>query len=196
VLVFLRQEAEAERFKEVLGEANVGSSTRVRLGDLSTGFRWEEPGGGIFVSGNAALGRKRSLERIQKKRLEGRAVDHFIELEEGQLVVHVGHGIARYQGLRNIRDGARQGDFLILEFAEGVTLMVPVDRIDLVQKYVGGGRQPGRLDRIGSAAWSRKKTRAEEALHDLASELLDVQALRAERPGFAFPADDAAQLAF
>ena len=196
VLVFLRQEAEAERFKEVLGEANVGSSTRVRLGDLSTGFRWEEPGGGIFVSGNAALGRKRSLERIQKKRLEGRAVDHFIELEEGQLVVHVGHGIARYLGLRNIRDGARQGDFLILEFAEGVTLMVPVDRIDLVQKYVGGGRQPGRLDRIGSAAWSRKKTRAEEALHDLASELLEVQALRAERPGFAFPADDAAQLAF
>jgi len=74
--------------------------------------------------------------------------------------------------------------------------MVPVDRIDLVQKYVGGGRQPGRLDRIGSAAWSRKKTRAEEALHDLASELLEVQALRAERPGFAFPADDAAQLAF
>ena len=196
VLVFLRQQAEAERFREVIAEAAVGSSTRVRLGDLSAGFRWDEAGGGIFVSGNAALGRKRSLDRVQKKRVEGRAVDNFIELEEGQLVVHVGHGIARFQGLRTIRDGARQGDFLVLEFAEGVTLLVPVDRIDLVQKFVGGGRQPGRLDRLGGAAWSNKKAKAEVALHDLASELLEVQALRAERPGFAFSADDTAQMAF
>jgi len=196
VLVFLRQEAEAERFREVLQEASCGPSTRVRLGDLSSGFRWDEPGGGIFVSGNAALGRKRSLDRVQKKRVEGRAVDDFLELEEGQLVVHVGHGIARFQGLRTVRDGARQGDFLVLEFSEGVTLLVPVDRIDLVQKYVGGGRRPGRLDKLGSTSWSNKKAKAEEALHDLAAELLEVQALRAERPGFQFPVDDAAQIAF
>ncbi|MGE4602136.1 MAG: transcription-repair coupling factor, partial [Planctomycetota bacterium] len=187
---------EAERFREVLEEGSISSRVRVRLGGLSCGFRWEEPGGGIFVSGNAALGRKRSLERVQKKRVEGRAVDTFLELEEGQHVVHVSHGIARYCGLRNIREGARQGDFLVLEFAEGVTLLVPVERIDLVQKFVGGGKKPGRLDRIGGTAWSRKKARAEEALHDLASELLEIQALRAERPGYQFPEDDEAQHAF
>ncbi|HIC23389.1 MAG TPA: transcription-repair coupling factor [Planctomycetes bacterium] len=196
VLVFLRQEAEAERFREVLEEGSISSRVRVRLGGLSCGFRWEEPGGGIFVSGNAALGRKRSLERVQKKRVEGRAVDTFLELEEGQHVVHVTHGIARYCGLRNIREGTRQGDFLVLEFAEGVTLLVPVERIDLVQKFVGGGKKPGRLDRIGGTAWSKKKGRAEEALHDLASELLEIQALRAERPGYQFPEDDDAQHAF
>ncbi|MGE4619951.1 MAG: transcription-repair coupling factor [Planctomycetota bacterium] len=196
VLVFLRQEAEAERFREVLSEGSIGSSARVRLGDLSTGFRWDEPGGGIFVSGNAALGRKRSLERIQKKKVKGRAVDTFLELEEGQFVVHVTHGIARFCGLRNIREGARQGDFLVLEFAEGVTLLVPVERIDLVQKFVGGGKTPGKLDKIGGSAWSKKKSRAEEALHDLAAELLEVQALRAERPGYQFPIDDEAQVAF
>ena len=196
VLVFLRQKAEAERFREVLSEGSIGSAARVRLGDLSSGFRWQEVGGGIFVSGNAALGRKRSLERVQKKRVEGRAVDTFLELEEGQFVVHVTHGIARFCGLRNIREGARQGDFLILEFAEGVTLLVPVERIDLVQKFVGGGKSPGKLDKIGGTLWSKKKARAEEALHDLAAELLEIQALRAERPGYNFPVDDAAQHAF
>jgi len=197
VIVFLRQEAEGERFREVLADANVGPGVRVRLGQLSTGFRWHEDGGGIFVSGHAALGRKRSLEKQEtRKRVEGRAVDNFLELEEGQLVVHVTHGIARYQGLRAIRDGARQGDFLVLEFAEGVTLLVPVDRIDLVQKYIGGGRAAGKLDKVGGSLWSKKKARAEESVHDLAAELLEVQAVRAERPGFGFPPDDDATSAF
>jgi len=197
VIVFLRQEAEGERFREVLAEANVGSGVRVRMGQLSTGFRWHEDGGGIFVSGHAALGRRRSTEKKEtRKRVEGRAVDNFLELEEGQLVVHVTHGIARYQGLRAVRDGARQGDFLVLEFAEGVTLLVPVDRIDLVQKYVGGGRAAGKLDKVGGTLWSKKKARAEESVHDLAAELLEVQAIRAERPGHPFPEDNTAVTAF
>ncbi|MAJ27909.1 transcription-repair coupling factor [bacterium TMED181] len=197
VVVFLRQEAEGERFREVLSESNVGPTVRVRMGQLSTGFRWHEDGGGIFVSGNAALGRKRSLEKKEtRKRVEGRAVDNFLELEEGQLVVHVTHGIARYQGLRAVRDGARQGDFLVLEFSEGVTLLVPVDRIDLVQKYIGGGRTAGKLDKVGGSLWSKKKARAEESVHDLAAELLEVQAIRAERPGHPFPEDNVAVTAF
>ena len=196
VVVFLRQEAEAERFRDVLSDASVGPGVRVILGQLSTGFRWHEDGGGIFVSGNAALGRKRTVEKTKRKRVEGRAVDNFLELEEGQLVVHVTHGIARYRGLRAVRDGIRQGDFLVLEFAESVTLLVPVERIDMVQKYIGGGRTVGKLDKIGGSLWSKKKAKAEDSVHDLAGELLEVQAIRAERSGYSFPEDDEKMKAF
>ncbi|HIA26691.1 MAG TPA: transcription-repair coupling factor [Planctomycetes bacterium] len=196
VVVFFRQEAEVERFGEVLEEASIEGNCRTRIGDISSGFRWQEDGGGVLVSGSAALGRSRSLERKQKKRAEGRIVDSFLELEEGSLVVHIAHGIARFRGIRNVKRGFRRGDFLVLEFSEGVQLLVPVERIDLVQKYIGGGGRHARLDKISGTAWSKRKAKVEEGLHDLASEMLEIQALRAERPGHSFAEDSHQQKEF
>ncbi len=198
--IFFRQEAEVERFTEVLSEAGIGGDgpplVQPTLGDLSRGFRWEEPVGGVFLSGSAALGRSRTMSRRAKQRAEGRAVDSFLELEEGAHVVHVTHGIARFRGIRHQRQGRRQGDFLVLEYAEGVQLLVPIERIDLVQKYVGGKGRYMRLDKLGGATWSKKKARVSEGLHDLAAELLEMQALRTEREGMAFPPDNKWQLEF
>ncbi len=190
--VFFRQEAEVERFLEVLADAGagVGSGARPTLGDLSRGFRWLEPTGGIFLSGSAALGRSRAMSRRAKQRAEGRAVDSFLELEEGAHVVHVSHGIARFRGIRHQTQGRRPGDFLILEYSEGVQILVPVERIDLVQKFVGSKGRHVRLDRVGSTAWGKKKAKVAEGLHDLAADLLEMQALRTEREGMAFPTDD------
>ena len=187
--VFFRQEAEVERFTEVLGEAGVGPLARATLGDLSRGFRWQEPLGGVFLSGSAALGRAPTMSRRTKQRAEGRAVDSFLELEEGAYVVHVTHGIARFRGIRHQTQGRRQGDFLVLEYSEGVQLLVPVESIDLVQKFVGGKGRHVRLNKLGGTAWGKKKARVAEGLHDLAAELLEMQALRTEREGMAFPPD-------
>jgi len=192
IRVFFRQEAEVERFREVLAEAGAGPSAEPELGDLSRGFRWTERPGAIFLSGSAALGRTIAMARRAKakERPEGRAVDSFLELEEGAHVVHVTHGIARFRGIRHQTQGRRQGDFLILEYSEGVQLLVPVERIDLVQKYVGGKGRYVRLDKLGAVSWGKKKERVAEGLHDLAAELLELQALRTEREGMAFPPDD------
>ncbi len=188
--ICFRQLAEAERFREVLLEHGVGPGCRVFVGELSQGFRWQEPVGGILLSGGSILGRTRALSRREpKRRAHARAVESFVELEANDLVVHVSHGIARYRGIREVKEGRRRGDHLVLEFQEGVNLLVPADRIHLVQKYVGG---PARvhLDRIGGRAWSKRRTRVEESLHDLASDMLELNALRAEREGHAFPPDD------
>ena len=189
IRVFFRQEAEIDRFHEVLTEAGIKEGAQALLGDLSRGFRWQEPVGGIFLSGSAALGRSRTMSRRAKQRAEGRAVDSFLELEEGAHVVHVTHGIARFRGIRNQAHGRRQGDFLVLEYSEGVQLLVPVERIDLVQKYVGGKGRYVRLDKLGGTSWGKKKERVSEGLHDLAAELLELQALRTEREGMSFPED-------
>jgi len=191
IRVFFRQEAEVDRFREVLAEAGIGPTVVPTLGDLSRGFRWNESetGVGIFLSGSAALGRARTMSRRQKQRVEGRAVDSFLELEEGAHVVHVTHGIARFRGIRRQTQGRRQGDFLVLEYSEGVQLLVPIERIDLVQKYVGGKGRHLRLDKLGGTSWGKKKARVSEGLHDLAAELLELQAVRTEREGMAFPPD-------
>ncbi|KAJ3057767.1 hypothetical protein HK102_010884, partial [Quaeritorhiza haematococci] len=79
---------------------------------------------------------------------------------------------------------------LLLEFAEKTRLYVPIAKIDLVQKYVGGGNASPPLSKIGSSAWEKRKKRVADAVVDLAQELLDIQADRASQPGFAFPAED------
>ncbi|MFN0060120.1 MAG: transcription-repair coupling factor [Planctomycetota bacterium] len=196
VCVYFRQQAEVERFQEILDEHQVGAGCRPVRGELGRGFRWEEPGGAIFLSGSAILGRTRTLARRATKVLPTRAVESFIELAEGDLVVHVSHGIGRYLGVRDLNEGRRRGEHLVIEYREGVQLLVPADRIDLVQKYIGGGRGAPFLDRLGSRTWARKRAQVEEDVHDLAAEMIEVQALRAERDGFAFPPDNAWQREF
>ncbi|MCI0650587.1 MAG: transcription-repair coupling factor [Planctomycetes bacterium] len=188
--VVFRQLAEVERFREILADFGVGPGCQAVAGDLTEGFRWQEQGTSIFLGGSAILGRVQTLAPKRARRVApARAVESFLELTEGDFVVHVAHGIGRYRGVRDVASGRRRGDHLVVEFQENVHLLVPAERIDLVQKYVGGGASVA-LDRIGSRAWARRKERVEAAVHDLAAEMLEVQALRAERAGFAFPADN------
>src|SRR5262249_40687783 len=122
---------------------------------------------------------------------ESRAIDSFLDLNEGDLVVHVNHGIARYLGLQIVDQSSEHGEeTLLLEFAEGTRLFVPVAKIDLVQKYVGGGKAAPALSKVGSSTWEKRKKRVADAVIDLAQELLEIQAQRASRPGVAYPSDD------
>ncbi len=128
---------------------------------------------------------------VTRRRYESRAIDSFLDLNEGDLVVHVNHGIARYRGLHFVDKSAEHAEeTLLLEFAEGTKLYVPIAKIDLVQKYVGGGKADPTLSKIGSSTWEKRKKRVAEAVVDLAQELIDIQAQRASRPGFVYPAED------
>lgn len=196
VRIFFRQEAEIERFGEILAEAAVGDSCTAEFGDLSHGFEWEEPTGGIFLAGGEILGRTRTMVRRARQQKRSEAVATFLELEPGDYVVHVTHGLARYRGIQQLDGGRRQGDHLLLEFRDGVTVLVPAERIDLVQKYVGTRKAAPILDKVGGTNWARKKQKVIDALHDLASEMLEIQAIRAEREGFQFPEDNHFQREF
>ncbi|HEX4590766.1 MAG TPA: transcription-repair coupling factor, partial [Gemmataceae bacterium] len=80
-------------------------------------------------------------------------------------------------------------EHLLLEFRDGVQVYVPASKIDLVQKYVGGSKTEPELSKFGGTGWARKKERVEAAVHDLAAEMLQLQAVRAAQPGFAYPPD-------
>ncbi|MEN0111951.1 MAG: transcription-repair coupling factor, partial [Planctomycetota bacterium] len=135
-------------------------------------------------------GRGRAGAVAQRGRaITGRAIDSFLELREGDLVVHVAHGIGRYRGMRLVEKEGRAEEHLELEYDGGTRIFVPCSRIELVQKYVGGKKLKPPLAKIGGKSWVRQKKAAERAVTDLASDMLEVQARRDARPGIRFPDD-------
>ena len=133
------------------------------------------------------LFRRTDLKRpvVARRRL-GRVIDSFLELHEGDLVVHVAHGIARYRGLKLLEKNGQVEEHLELEFQGKTKLYVPTAKIGLVQKYVGGTKGRPMLARLGGRTWDRQKQKVREAVTDLAAEMLDLQAVRASRPGITF----------
>ncbi len=117
-------------------------------------------------------------------------ISDFRDLAVGDYVVHVEHGIGQYQGLKEIAqaDGDK-AEFMILEYAEGARLYVPLTRLDLVQKYRSAEGAKPALSRLGTQQWARTKARVKKAMKDMADELLKLYALRKTAEGHAFPAD-------
>jgi transcription-repair coupling factor (superfamily II helicase) len=197
VLIACHNQGEVARLGEVFGDTAIAQTGRLGLvvGRIRSGFRMIDAA--TLVIGDHELFARTDVRRpTTRRRYESRAIDSFLDLSEGDLVVHVNHGIARYLGLQLVDKGADYAEEqLVLEFAEGTKLYVPIAKIDLVQKYVGGGKAEPVLSKIGSSAWERRKRRVAEAVVDLAAELIDIQAKRASQPGIAYPAEDSHWLA-
>ena len=104
-------------------------------------------------------------------------------------MVHSEHGVAQYLGLREISSGETQGDYMLLEYAAGAKLYVPLTRMDLVQRFRGAGEAKPALDRMGGATWTRTKTRIKAKMRDMADELLKLYAARKMAEGFQFSPD-------
>jgi transcription-repair coupling factor (superfamily II helicase) len=205
VFVACQNEGECKRLGEVLGEGRLAKADRLRLvtGHVRAGFRMVDAG--VVVLGGQELFRREDARQVlPRRRLESRAIDSFLDLAEGDLVVHVSHGIARYRGMQLLEKGAkgrpagpaRDGvaprhaeEHLILEFRDGVRVFVPASKIDLVQKYVGGAKTEPELSKFGGTSWQNRKAKVQEAVLDLASDMIALQALREAQPGIAYPVD-------
>jgi transcription-repair coupling factor (superfamily II helicase) len=114
----------------------------------------------------------------------------FRDLQVGDYVVHVEHGIGQYQGLKEINQGNGDTEFMLLEYAEGAKLYVPLTRLDLVQKYRSAEGAKPVLSHMGSAAWSKTKARVRKAMLDMTEELLKLYAQRKAAQGHSFPPDN------
>ncbi|QGJ72279.1 Transcription-repair-coupling factor [Planctomycetales bacterium 10988] len=156
------------------------------IGNIRNGFRVLEQQT-LYLSGSELLGRKVS-NRPSTRHLS-RSIDSFLELREGDYVVHLSHGIGRYLGMQLLHSDGHAEEHLQLEFAGGTKIYVPSSKIDLVQKYVGPTKRAPRLSSIGGKAWLKRKQAAETAVIDLASDMLQLQAMRSQRVGIRFAED-------
>jgi len=187
----------AERTVEVLKEYDVFAvpidraedaryaAVLVATGALSRGFRLPDAGLQIYAEADVFEEDRRAPER--RKSATKAFLSDLRDLKVGDLVVHVDHGIGAFVGLKQIGVGDALQEFLELRYAGDDKLFVPVERLDLVQKYTGATRPP--VDRLGGASWERAKGRVKKAMRDMAEELLKLYAARKAVPGYAFSPD-------
>ena len=195
VYLIAETEAEVERLSELFAETKLMSEGRLQfvLGRLANGFR--SVSAQVVLISTAELFQREEIARPSLRKT-GRAIDSFLQLKEGDLVVHLAHGIGRYRGIKLLEKEGGAEEHLEVEFHGGTRIFVPTSRIDLVQKYVGGRKVKPSLARIGGKSWLRQKKSAEKAVTDMAADMLEVQAARAARPGICFPADSQWQQEF
>ncbi len=165
---------------------------------LSEGF--VAPGLGFSVVSHAELMGSSTAPRPESRDEgpppEARALDTFLDLEVGDYVVHLVHGIGQLIRFERMQRGGAEQDFLVIEFADGVNIFVPAAKIDLVQKYIGGRGATPDLSRVGSSTWQRRKEAVAQAVNDIAADLLDLAAVRARAQGIAHPVDTPFQTQF
>jgi transcription-repair coupling factor (superfamily II helicase) len=181
--VFCSTEGESQRFKELWKK-----SLPVSIGFLSRGFLWPEAKLGV-ITDSEIFGRYKPARPRQKLHALSAPVSDWTELEAGDFVVHVQHGIGKYLGLKSIEVSGRRQEVLAIEYENEARLYVPVDQAHLVSKYIGAGKRIPKLHELGGTLWQRQKFTAERAIMDLASELLEIQAARATLEGHAFSLD-------
>jgi len=197
IKILCQTEAESERLEDVLKEQGVrlGRKVKVILGRLTEGF--QIPEFGLTFINHHELLQRLPVRRIRKRRkIKARALDSFTDLKDGDIVVHLVYGIARYSGLKRMKREGGQEDFLTLVFDKDTILYVPASKIHLVEKYIGGEGHKPKLDKLGGKSFSRRKERVKEALRDVAADLLELQAVRDQELGVAYGPDDDLQNLF
>lgn len=131
------------------------------------------------------------VSRPQRQKSKTSAfLSDFRDLQVGDYVVHVEHGIGQYQGLKEINQGDGNTEFMVLEYADAAKLYVPLTRLDLVQKYRSQEGAKPVLNHLGTAAWAKTKARVRKAMKDMTEELLKLYAQRKTAQGHSFPADN------
>ena len=168
-----------------------GDKVAIVAAPLAAGFHWVREGElpAIQFVTETELFATAPTARRRKKQEQVSDVDALIrdlsELKVGDPVVHVNHGIGRYQGLLNIDIGDGPSEFLHLEYADKATLYVPVSQLHLIARYTGVSADEAPLHKLGSGQWEKAKRKAAEQVRDTAAELLALYARRAAREGHA-----------
>jgi transcription-repair coupling factor (superfamily II helicase) len=149
----------------------------------------------MLIQENEIFGRKkrpvRSLNTARSK-----PIDTFIELNPGDFVVHVNYGIGLFKGIERITALGHERDYIRLEYADEDTVFVPVEQVNLVQRYIGSEGNPPRLDLMGSKSWENRKNRVKKSVEDIAEKLIELYSKRKKAQGFAFPQDSEWQTMF
>jgi transcription-repair coupling factor (superfamily II helicase) len=165
-------------------------SRAIVSGHLNQGFRLPEANL-IVITFDEIFGTRKRQPAASTKSQPSHFLTSLSELKQDDYVVHLDHGIGIYRGLKFLKVAGVEGEFLHLEYEAGDRLYLPVNRINMVQKYIGGdGAQPS-LDRLGGTAWEKVKAKARKSIFAMAEELIQLYAIREARRGNAFAPPDA-----
>ncbi|MGB4711337.1 MAG: transcription-repair coupling factor [Fuerstiella sp.] len=202
VLLSCHNDGEKQRLKDLIAETEASEglqlTDRLKLcvGRVNKGFRFVERDL-LIISDNELFSRSQARKvKSRRRSADTRAIDNFLDLKDGDLVVHVSQGIAKYRGMALMdRDGEKE-EHLLLEFRDSLIVYVPASLIHLVQKYIGPAKSMPELSKFGGVSWEKKKNKVAEAVTDMAADMLRLQAERDSKPGLQCQPDSELQQEF
>lgn len=201
-----RRETLKDALRAVLGEIQtVDSFAQFQKDQLQVAITSAPLDRGLLLTNQLSVISENQLYEhrvVQRRRKRQQEVsEEFLirsltELSIGAPVVHIDHGVGRYAGLTTLEIDQQDHEFLQLDYADGAKVYVPVTNLHLISRYSGGDPNLAPLHKLGTDTWSKAKRKALEQIHDVAAELLHIQARRQSKPGFAFEMDHTAYMQF
>jgi len=208
VILVSPTEGQAERLHDILMEYDVPASLRkpeeihpfiikagehqiipliITYGNISSGFIYPESS--LLIVTEEEMFGKRTKRRPPTKQKVRSFLTSFQDIKEGDYVVHVYHGVGQYEGLKRKVLSGGGSDFLCIRYSGGDYIYVPVDNLDMVQKYIGSEGHIPHIDRLQGSRWEKTKSRVQKAIDEIAADLLDLYAAREIMEGFSYSPD-------
>ena len=190
IYIFSNSEVQSLRIGKILEDLDV----EVINGAISGGFVLPDSQI-IAIQENEIFGRKKRPPASVKK-AKSSPIDSFVELNKGDFVVHINYGIGRFVGIDRIKSSDTERDYIELEYADDETLFIPIEQVNMIQRYIGGEGNVPHLDHIGGKSWEARKARARKAAEELAERLIKLYSRRQNAKGYPFPSDTDMQMEF
>lgn len=188
----LKEEIPEVIYKDIVDTMSPGSVT-VTFGSISRGMEFPDIKLSVISDKEVYRERKDKPKASIKK---GAKISSFTDIKPGDYVVHVNHGIGMFKGVKELVIDGIKKDYLMLQYQGGDNLYVPVEQLDMVQKYIGGGENPPKLYKLGGTEWVKAKKKVKDSLKEMAQDLVALYAERSTLKGHAFSNDTAWQKQF
>ncbi|USB33307.1 transcription-repair coupling factor [Paenibacillus sp. YPG26] len=195
VLMLASNEERLERMRRVLQDYDIDEPTLLQ-GNLQTGFELPSIHLVVITEGEMFSQKQRKARKVGRSMDNAERIKSYTELKVGDYVVHQNHGIGKYIGIGTLEVGGIHKDYLHIMYAGGDKLSVPIDQIDLIQKYVGSEDKEPKVYKLGGTEWTRVKSKVQSSVQDIADELIKLYAERQASPGYGFEKDTPEQQEF
>jgi transcription-repair coupling factor (superfamily II helicase) len=192
-LILCDNQGQLERLQELLDDLKVARTVELGIGSLGGGFVLADAEPATRVLTDHEIFRRSRRIRRRRRFRGGAALESVAALKPGDYVVHMDHGIGQFRRMERVRLGEEEFETLVIEYAGGELLRVPVHRVDLIERFVadadGDDAPPPKVHRIGGKEWSRAKGKTQKAIQEMTAELLELYAARQAEKGYAYSSD-------
>ncbi len=195
VLLLANGEDRVGRVRRVLEDYKI-PEPQILNGNLQSGFELPSIKLVVITEGELFTQKQRKARKIDRKIENAERIKSYLDLKVGDYVVHVNHGIGKYVGIGTLEVGGIHKDYMHIVYAGGDKLSVPIDQIDMVQKYVGSDEKEPKLYKLGGSEWTRVKNKVRSSVKDIADDLIQLYAQRMQASGYSFAKDSAYQREF
>lgn len=195
VMMLASGEERMERMRRVLQDYGIEEPTLLK-GNLQSGFELPSVHLVVITEGEMFSQKQRKARRVAKSMDNAERIKSYTELKVGDYVVHQNHGIGKYLGIGTLEVAGIHKDYMHILYAGGDKLSVPIEQIDMIQKYVGSEEKEPKVYKLGGNEWTRVKNKVRSSVQDIADDLIKLYAERQAAPGYGFEKDSPEQHEF